>query len=134
MLLHDPTLDRTTDGYGEIATMPYYNGVDKLRTKKKPRLEVPTFEQLIDLLLEPEYQHIKFNIDCKPTNDPDKLFYRMCSFQASSPIADMASAKVMNHIIQRKDCPSLASRLIVAVWHQDFIAPARTYMRAQTFG
>lgn len=112
-MLHDPTMDRTTNGSGSIAEQPYYGGVDQLHTIKKPHQPVPTFEQLIDILLEPLNTHIGFNVDCKPTNDPHKLFF------------------LMDEIVQSKPDwrTSLAPRLFLAVWHQDFIEPARLYMR-----
>lgn len=65
LMFHDPRLERTTDGTGEIAKQPYHNGIDAVRTKKEPHLPIPTFQQVLELLDEPEHSDVIFNIDVK---------------------------------------------------------------------
>jgi hypothetical protein len=64
-VLFSPSLERTTDGKGEIANLPYVGGIDAIRTLKAPHQKIPTFDETMDLLMLEENQHVVFNIDCK---------------------------------------------------------------------
>lgn len=64
--VHDPALDRTTDGVGRIAHTDYYGGLDKLRTKEFPQQPIATFHEAMQLISRPENQHVTFNVDIKP--------------------------------------------------------------------
>ncbi|KAF8204669.1 PLC-like phosphodiesterase [Pholiota molesta] len=77
LMFHDPVLDRVTDSQvRHIKDQNWYgdNGMQHVRTKKSPKQAIPTFAQTVELLMRPENQHVKFNIDVKAENDPLRLF------------------------------------------------------------
>ncbi|KAJ8453474.1 hypothetical protein ONZ51_g13578 [Trametes cubensis] len=53
VMFHDPTLDRTTNGTGNIRDQNWYgpNGMEYLRTTKEPQQPIPTFAQTVELLM-----------------------------------------------------------------------------------
>ncbi|WFD04944.1 hypothetical protein MVES1_000269 [Malassezia vespertilionis] len=114
VMFHDTTLDRTTDGKGKIGERPYYgmNGIEHVRTIEEPVQQIPTFEQLCALLMKPENQHVKLNIDCKPNNDPERMFSLMHDI-----VAKFSDYKT-----------NLAPRLVLGLWHPKFILPAKKYV------
>lgn len=61
-MFHDPSLERTTDGKGFIRDQAWSGGIEHLRTMKEPRQQIPTFEQLCELLMQPENMHVKLNV------------------------------------------------------------------------
>lgn len=61
-MFHDPSLERTTDGKGFICQQNWIDGIDQVRTIKEPRQQIPTFEQICDLLMKPENRHVKLNV------------------------------------------------------------------------
>lgn len=65
IMFHDPSLERTTDGKGFIREQAWNGGIEHLRTMKEPRQQIPTFEQVCDLLMRPENQHVKLNVSVK---------------------------------------------------------------------
>lgn len=113
-MFHDKTLDRTTNSTGLITSRPYYgeNGIEHVRTLKEPVQQIPTFEQLCKLLMEPGNEHVKFNIDVKPNNDPARLFEIM--------------ARTVDRFPQSKE--RLHPRLILGLWHPKFIAHAKQHV------
>lgn len=116
VMFHDTTLDRTTDGHGPIGAYKYYGegGLEHVRTTQEPVQQIPTFEQLCALLMEPGHRHVKLNVDIKPNNDADRLF------------------RIMREVVQKfPDYETqLAPRLILGLWHPSFIAPAKKYVPA----
>jgi glycerophosphoryl diester phosphodiesterase len=62
IMFHDPSLERTTDGKGLIHNQAWQDGIEHLRTVKEPRQQIPTFQQVCDLLMVPENQHVKLNV------------------------------------------------------------------------
>ena len=48
-----------------------------LFTVKEPKQHIPTFVETVALLMKPENQHVKFNVDVKIQNDPARLFSLM---------------------------------------------------------
>ncbi|KAJ3987643.1 PLC-like phosphodiesterase [Lentinula detonsa] len=65
IMFHDPDLSRTTDSTGAIKDRTWYgeNGMEHVRTVKEPKQAIPTFAETITLLMQPENQHVKFNVD-----------------------------------------------------------------------
>ncbi|CAE6503256.1 unnamed protein product, partial [Rhizoctonia solani] len=82
--------------------------MEHTRTIREPKQAIPTFEQTIQLLMRPENRHVKFNVDVKPHNDPDRLF------------------TLMHAIISAQDEweTALAPRILLGLWHPKFIEPA----------
>ncbi|XP_006456842.1 hypothetical protein AGABI2DRAFT_154321 [Agaricus bisporus var. bisporus H97] len=111
LMFHDSSLERTTDSTGKIKDRNWYGpqGMEHVRTIREPRQPIPTFTQTIELLMRPENQHIKFNVDVKPHNNPERLF------------------KLMNETIVAQ--PSwqtvLAPRIVLGLWHPKFLKPAK---------
>ncbi|KOS15229.1 plc-like phosphodiesterase [Malassezia pachydermatis] len=114
VMFHDTTLDRTTNSTGLISARQYYgkDGLEHVHTLKEPPQQIPTFEQLCSLLMQPSNRHVKLNIDIKPNNDPERLF------------------SIMNKVVSKFPHyeTELAPRLILGLWHPKFIAPAKQYV------
>jgi len=108
-MFHDPYLERVTNGTGLIKEQAFVGNIDQLLTTKQPSQPIPTFEQTIDLLMQPEAKHVKLNIDCKADNDGDKLF-------------NLLHTTLSKHPNWEDD---LAPRMILGLWHPKFIEPAK---------
>ncbi|OJA19341.1 hypothetical protein AZE42_00409 [Rhizopogon vesiculosus] len=111
IMFHDPDLERTTGSKGLIRERNWYgkNGMESLLTIKKPKQSIPTFEQTIALLMKPENQHVKFNVDVKVQNDPDRLFSLMHEIISAQPDWET----------------KLAPRILLGLWHPRFVAFAK---------
>ncbi|KAE9407234.1 PLC-like phosphodiesterase [Gymnopus androsaceus JB14] len=112
IMFHDPELSRTTDSTGAIKDRTWYgvDGMEHVRTVKEPRQAIPTFAET------PENQHVKFNVDVKPQNDPQRLFSLM--------------AKI---ITAQSDWETkLAPRLVLGLWHPRFIPAAKEHLPGVT--
>jgi len=86
-MFHDPALERTTDSTGQIKERKWYghDGMEQVRTKKEPKQPIPTFSETVALLMQPENRHVKFNVDVKVQNDPDRLFSLMDKIISTHP-------------------------------------------------
>lgn len=99
-----------------------------LRTKKEPKQSIPTFAEIVALLMkvsllrltalvrsrinqfsQPENQHVRFNVDVKVQNDPDRLFRLMHVIISEQPEWET----------------KLAPRLLLGLWHPRFVAYAK---------
>jgi len=111
VMFHDPSLERTTDGKGLIRERNWYGqeGMEFVRTIKEPKQAIPTFSETLELLMKPENQHVKFNVDVKVYNEPARLF------------------KLMHTIISSHDGweEKLAPRILLGLWHPKFLGPAK---------
>ncbi|KAK1220713.1 hypothetical protein PQX77_016539 [Marasmius sp. AFHP31] len=107
-------LSRTTDSSGHIKERNWYGeeGMEHVRTTKEPKQSIPTFAETIALLMKPENQHVKFNIDVKVQNDPDRLFSLMHKIVSAQP--DWENV--------------LAPRLLLGLWHPRFLVYAKARM------
>ena len=118
VMFHDTTLDRTTNSSGPIVDRPYYgeNGIEHVRTLEEPVQQIPTFEQLCELLMKPENRHVQFNVDIKPNNDPERLFSIMRKTVSKFPDYEK----------------TLAPRLILGLWHPRFVQFAKKHVPSLT--
>jgi glycerophosphoryl diester phosphodiesterase len=114
VMFHDPYLHRTTDYKGNIRDLEWYGekGMMHARTTKEPKQGIPTFEETINLLMRPENHHVKFNVDVKVQNDPDRLFKLLHEIITAQPEWETA----------------LAPRILLGLWHPKFIAPAKQWL------
>ncbi|EPQ59044.1 PLC-like phosphodiesterase [Gloeophyllum trabeum ATCC 11539] len=114
VMFHDPSLERTTDGTGFIRERYWYgkDGMEHVRTKKEPRQAIPTFPETVELLMKPENQHVKLNVDVKIQSDPDRLF----------PLLHKTITSHENWETL------LAPRILLGLWHPRFIAPAKSVL------
>jgi len=110
-MFHDPSLGRTTDSTGLIRERTWHGkeGMEHIRTIKEPKQAIPTFAETVTLLMKPENQHVKFNVDVKVQNDPDRLF------------------SLMHDIISTQEDweTKLAPRILLGLWHPRFLAFAK---------
>jgi len=111
IMFHDPALERTTDSKGLIRERVWYGeqGMEHIRTLKEPNQPIPTFADAINLLMQPRNRHVKFNVDVKVQNDPDRLFALMHAEISSHPDWETA----------------LAPRILLGLWHPRFLAFAK---------
>ncbi|KAL0070193.1 hypothetical protein AAF712_002683 [Marasmius tenuissimus] len=86
--------------------------MEHVRTTKEPKQSIPTFAETIALLMRPENQNVKFNIDVKVQNDPDRLFSLMHKIVSAQP--DWENV--------------LAPRLLLGLWHPRFLVYAKARM------
>ncbi|KAF8638606.1 hypothetical protein AX17_002147 [Amanita inopinata Kibby_2008] len=111
VMFHDPALERTTDSTGQIKERNWHGqeGMQHVRTKKEPRQPIPTFLETIALLMQPENRHVKFNVDVKVQNDPDRLF------------------SLMDKVIRAQEDweKVLAPRILLGLWHPCFLDHAK---------
>ncbi|KAG1783022.1 PLC-like phosphodiesterase [Suillus placidus] len=105
VMFHDPGLIRERNWYGK-------DGMEHLLTVKQPQQCIPTFAQTIALLMKPENQHVKFNVDVKVQNDPDRLFSLMHDIISTQP--DWQT--------------KLAPRILLGLWHPRFVAFAKAIL------
>ncbi|TIA89367.1 hypothetical protein E3P99_02149 [Wallemia hederae] len=110
VMFHDPELDRLTNGSGSIPLKPYHGDIEHLRTLQQPAQPIPKFDEALELLMRPENSHVKFNIDIKPNNPPERLFSIMHKSISKFPDYEL----------------KLAPRLILGLWHPKFIEPAKS--------
>jgi glycerophosphoryl diester phosphodiesterase len=61
---------------------------------------------------QPENRHVKFNVDVKVQNDPERLFTLM-----HKTISDQPGWET-----------ELAPRILLGLWHPRFVAPAKTHL------
>ncbi|KAF5321274.1 hypothetical protein D9619_000550 [Psilocybe cf. subviscida] len=108
VMFHDPALNRTTDSTGNIKERNWYgeDGMEHVRTVKEPKQAIPTFAET------PENQHVKFNVDVKVQNDPERLFKLMHEVISAQPAWETA----------------LAPRILLGLWHPAFLAPAKRWL------
>jgi len=111
VMFHDPELSRTTDstGYIKERTWHGHDGMEHVRTVKEPKQPIPTFIETLELLMKPENQHVKFNIDVKVQNDPDRLFALIHKIISTLPDWETM----------------LAPRILLGLWHPRFLSFAK---------
>jgi len=80
-----------------------------VRTIKEPKQTIPTFAETVALLMRPENRHVKFNVDVKVQNDPDRLFSLMGEVITSQPDWET----------------TLAPRILLGLWHPGFLSFAK---------
>ncbi|KAK0230250.1 PLC-like phosphodiesterase [Armillaria fumosa] len=114
VMFHDPDLQRTTDSTGKIKERRWYgeDGIEHVRTRKAPVQAIPTFAETVALLMKPENLHVKFNVDVKPQNDPERLFKLMNEIISSQPDWEV----------------NLAPRILLGLWHPRFLSHAKALL------
>ncbi|KAI0797104.1 PLC-like phosphodiesterase [Abortiporus biennis] len=114
VMFHDPALDRTTNGKGLIREKNWHgeDGMEHLRTVKEPKQSIPTFSETVDLLMKPENHHVKFNVDVKAQNNPERLFTLMHNVISAHPNWQT----------------ELAPRILLGLWHPTFLPQAKKHL------
>jgi hypothetical protein len=109
------------------------DGMVHVRTVKEPKQSIPTFKETLDLLMkvsatitdtfthsltncapheQPENLHVKFNIDVKVYNEPERVFSLMNEIIVSHPEWEV----------------KLAPRIILGLWHPRFLSAAKVHL------
>jgi len=63
--MHDPSLERTTNGTGLIKDQPWHGYIDRLRSKKEPHVGVPRCVDVLAFLAQEGNEKVWWNIDIK---------------------------------------------------------------------
>jgi glycerophosphoryl diester phosphodiesterase len=63
--MHDPSLDRTTNGTGLIKDRPWHGYIDGLKSKKEPHVGVPLCVDVLAFLAQDGNENVWWNIDIK---------------------------------------------------------------------
>lgn len=102
-----------------------------VRTIKEPKQAIPTFAETVELLMKvsssplfwhvqsgsdlppkPENKHVKFNVDVKVQNDPERLFFLMHEIISAQPAWQT----------------DLAPRILLGLWHPRFLQFAKSHL------
>jgi len=65
IVLHDPTLERTTNGTGLAKNRPWHGYIDGLKSKKEPHVGVPRCLDVLAFLAQEGNEKVWWNIDIK---------------------------------------------------------------------
>lgn len=58
-MMHDLTLNRTSTGLGPVRENNWHGCIDTLTTKAEPHQPIPRFNDVLDLLIQPEASSIE---------------------------------------------------------------------------
>lgn len=140
IMFHDASLGRTTTGSGRISQQNYYGGIEHVRTAHKPPQKIPTFQELCEFLMKPEYRHVRANVRAIDIPSPTLHFRarpRLTGnffFESFSGIQidikpdndpDRLFRLMKGVVSQHHGFETLlAPRLILGLWHPKFLGPA----------
>ncbi len=63
--MHDPSLDRTTNGTGLVKDRPWHGYIENLFSKKQPHVGVPRCVDVLYFLAQEGNEKVWWNIDIK---------------------------------------------------------------------
>jgi glycerophosphoryl diester phosphodiesterase len=111
VVIHDPSLDRTTTGNGIIAEKNYFGYIDSLTTKEEPHCPISRFQDVLNVLIKPENSHIWVVIDIKMSISPEVL-------------------ETLSSILKsyNEDLSVFSKQLTLGIWHPKFIPYAKTHL------
>ncbi|KAF9201227.1 hypothetical protein BGZ49_008553, partial [Haplosporangium sp. Z 27] len=111
IVMHDPSLDRTTDGTGLVKDRPWHGYIDGLKSKKEPHVGVPRCVDVLAFLAQDGNEDIWWNIDIKMNNSPSLLFSKF--------------AKLIEDNFPGRD---FSTQIVLGLWHPKFLAAADKYL------
>ncbi|KAK3819556.1 MAG: PLC-like phosphodiesterase [Benniella sp.] len=111
IVLHDPTLERTTNGTGLVKNRPWHGYIDGLKSKKEPHVGVPRCLDVLAFLAQEGNEKVWWNIDIKMDNSPALLFSKF--------------AKLIEDHFPGRD---FSSQIVLGLWHPKFLAAADKYL------
>ncbi|KAG0321724.1 hypothetical protein BGZ97_010551 [Linnemannia gamsii] len=111
IVMHDPSLDRTTNGTGLIKDRPWHGYIDGLKSKKEPHVGVPLCVDVLAFLAQDGNENVWWNIDIKMNNSPWLLFSKF--------------AKLLDDNFPGRD---FSSQIVLGLWHPKFLAAADKYL------
>ncbi|KAF9094320.1 hypothetical protein BGX27_001473 [Mortierella sp. AM989] len=111
IVMHDPSLDRTTNGTGMVNSRPWHGYIDGLKSKKEPHVGVPRCVDVLAFLAQEGNEKVWWNIDIKMNNSPALLL---------SKFAKLIEDNFPGH--------DFSSQIILGLWHPRFLAAADKYL------
>ncbi|ORZ11393.1 PLC-like phosphodiesterase [Lobosporangium transversale] len=111
IVMHDPSLDRTTNGTGLVKNRPWHGYIDGLKSKKEPHVGVPRCVDVLAFLAQEGNEKVWWNIDIKMNNSPALLFSKF--------------AKLMEDNFPGRD---FSSQIVLGLWHPKFLLAADKYL------
>ncbi|KAK9766693.1 hypothetical protein K7432_004054 [Basidiobolus ranarum] len=111
IVMHDPTLDRTTNGTGKVKERPWNGYIDGLTSKKEPHVGIPRCIDILRFLTEEGNEKVWWNVDIKMDNSPRALF---------SKFAQLMKDHFPNH--------DFSSQIILGLWHPKFLPAADEFL------
>ncbi|KAF9432942.1 hypothetical protein BGZ76_010112 [Entomortierella beljakovae] len=110
IVMHDASLNRTTDGTGLIKDRPWYGYIDGLKSKKEPHVGVPRCVDVLAFLAQEGNEKVWWNIDIKMNNSPLLLARFAKLIEANFPGRDFSS------------------QIVLGLWHPKFLAAADQFL------
>ncbi|KAF9413145.1 hypothetical protein BGZ94_000825 [Podila epigama] len=110
IVMHDPSLGRTTNGTGLIKDRPWHGYIDGLRSKKEPHVPVPRCLDVLAFLAQDGNEKVWWNIDIKMNNSPTLL---------------AKFAKLIEDNFPGRD---FSSQIVLGLWHPKFLPAADKYL------
>ncbi|GJJ72580.1 phosphatidylglycerol phospholipase C [Entomortierella parvispora] len=111
IVMHDPSLDRTTNGTGLIKDRPWHGYIDGLQSKKEPHVGVPRCVDVLAFLAQEGNEKVWWNIDIKMDNSPSLLFSKF--------------AALLKENFPGRD---FSSQIVLGLWHPKFLPAADKYL------
>lgn len=111
VMMHDLTLNRTSTGLGPVRENNWHGGIDQLTTKTEPHQPIPRFNDVLDLLIQPEASSIEglyMIVDIKYDNPIEIL-------DVLSKLLDTYTA----------DHPKLFEQLVIGIWDTNYLKKAK---------
>lgn len=127
VMMHDLKLDRTTDGTGLIRDHDYFGYIDGLKTKAEPHVPIPRFNDVLDLLTNPDTSSDLYMIvDIKVHEIIFSIqlnFFAKNIFQFDTPIEILdVLEKLLNQYSETY--PQLHKQLIFGIWDLKYLKKA----------
>ncbi|KAI7823516.1 PLC-like phosphodiesterase, partial [Gamsiella multidivaricata] len=111
IVMHDPSLERTTNGTGLVKDRPWNGYIDGLKSKKEPHVGVPRCIDVLAFLAQEGNEKVWWNIDIKMNNSPALLFSKF--------------AKLIEENFPGRD---FSSQIVLGLWHPKFLPAADKYL------
>ncbi|KAG0236545.1 hypothetical protein BGW42_003200 [Actinomortierella wolfii] len=102
IVMHDPSLDRTTNGTGYIKDRPWHGYIERLKSKKEPHVGVPRCSDVLAFLAREGNE--------KMNNSPLLL----------AKFAELLKDKFPNH--------DFSNQIVLGLWHPKFLPAADLYL------
>ncbi|CAO3664602.1 unnamed protein product [Umbelopsis ramanniana] len=108
VMLHDPKLDRTTDGTGIIKEQNWFGYIENLRTKKEPHCAIPRMVDVLSYLKQKENVEsgLYLVLDIKNDNSPSVL-------------------EELHKLVQAHQPHDFSKQIVIGIWHPRFIPLAQ---------
>ncbi|KAF8941174.1 PLC-like phosphodiesterase [Dissophora ornata] len=111
IVMHDPSLERTTNGTGKVKDRPWHGYIDGLKSKKEPHVGVPRCVDVLAFLAEEGNEKVWWNIDIKMNNSPSLLLSKF--------------AQLIEDNFPGRD---FSSQIVLGLWHPKFLPAADKYL------